>query len=128
MTATDSVNQAASLADAVLEAEAERQAAHEEKEVLFADDLLPGVGDEQLTLRQGLARGGAFTFTMLLLISCVENFEGAALGVLAPDIRDTFGVSDGVIVFIVAASSAFLVLGALPMGWLADQFSRGHCA
>ena len=55
MTATDSVTQAASLADAVLEAEAERQAAHEEKEVLFADDLLPGVGDEQLTLRRGPA-------------------------------------------------------------------------
>ena len=28
------------------------------------------------------------------------------------------------IVFISAASSAFIVLGALPMGWLADRFRR----
>jgi len=44
--------------------------------------------------------------------------------VLAPDIRDSFGVSDGVIVFVSAASSAFIVLGALPMGWLADRYRR----
>jgi ABC-type branched-subunit amino acid transport system ATPase component/MFS family permease len=115
---------AASLADAVLEAEAERQAAHTAPEVLFADDLLPGVGDEEITLRQGLRLGGSFTFLMLLLIVSVESFEGATLSVLAPDIRDTYGVSDGVIVFVTAASSAFLVLGSLPMGWLADRFKR----
>ena len=124
MSATNEVTQAASLADAVLDAEAERQAAQADQEVLFADDLLPGVGDEQLTLKQGLAMGGSFTFVMLLILNCVENFEGATLGVLAPDIRDSFGVSDGVIVFITAASSAFLVLGSLPTGWLADRMRR----
>ena len=41
--AADTTQQAASLADAVLTAEAERQAENEEKEILFADDLLPGV-------------------------------------------------------------------------------------
>jgi ABC-type branched-subunit amino acid transport system ATPase component/MFS family permease len=121
---TDKVTEAASLADAVLEAEAERQAAQEEKEVLFADDLLPGVGDEALSLRQGLAVGGSYTFFMLLMLNAVENLEGASLGVLAPDIRDSFGVSDGVIVFVSAASASFIVLGALPMGWLADRFKR----
>jgi ABC-type branched-subunit amino acid transport system ATPase component/MFS family permease len=120
----DHMNEAASLSAAVLEAEAERQAAQADEEVLFADDLLPGVGDEELTLREGLAIGGSYTFMMMLLIVSVENFEGASLGVLAPDIRDSFGVSDGVIVFITAASSAFLVLGALPMGWLADRCRR----
>ena len=124
MSATDDTTQAASLADAVLTAEAERQAAHEEDEILFADDLLPGVGGEEMTLRQGLAVGGTFTFAMLLLLNGVENLEGASLGVLAPDIRDSFGVSDGVIVFVSAASSAFIVLGALPMGWLADRYKR----
>jgi ABC-type branched-subunit amino acid transport system ATPase component/MFS family permease len=121
---TDKVTEAASLADAVLTAEAERQAAHEDEEILFADDLLPGVGAEELTLKQGLAVGGTFTFAMLLLLNGVENLEGASLGVLAPDIRDSFGVSDGVIVFVSAASSAFIVLGALPMGWLADRYKR----
>ena len=124
MTTTEGATEAASLADAVLEAEAERQAAHEETDVLFADDLLPGVGEEEITLREGLRRGGGFTFYMLLALVCVENFEGATLAVLAPDIRSTFGVSDGVIVFITAASTAFIVLGSLPMGWLADRFKR----
>ena len=45
--------------------------------------------------------------------------------VLAPDIRDAFGVSDGVIVFITSASAAFFVLGAVPMGYLADRHKRG---
>ena len=48
------------------------------------------------------------------------------MGILAPDIRDTFGISNGVITFITAASSAFLVLGALPMGVLADRCKRSR--
>ena len=43
---------------------------------------------------------------------------------LAPNIRDAFHVSDGVIVFVTAAGGAFLALGLLPMGWLADRFRR----
>src|SRR5207342_1145199 len=82
--ATGTTQQAASLADAVLTAEAERQAEHADEEILFADDLLPGVGAEAMTLKQGLAIGGTFTFAMLLLLNGVENFEGASLGVLAP--------------------------------------------
>ncbi len=121
---TDPAAHAAALAEAVLDAEAERQAEQEQKEVLFADDLLPGVGDEPLTLRQGLAVGGSFTFVVLLLLNALEQLEGAALSVLAPDIRDSFGVSSGVIVFISAAAGGFLVLGAVPMGWLADRYKR----
>jgi ABC-type branched-subunit amino acid transport system ATPase component/predicted MFS family arabinose efflux permease len=120
----DSRTGAAGLADAVLEAEAERQAAQAGEEVLFADDLLPGVGTAPLSLRQGLAVGGAYTFVVLLLLNAFEQLEAASLGVLAPDIRDTFGVSNGVIVFISAASGGFLVLGAVPMGWLADRYRR----
>jgi ABC-type branched-subunit amino acid transport system ATPase component/predicted MFS family arabinose efflux permease len=118
---------AAGLATAVLEAEAER---HEEqaeaaKEVLFADELLPGVGAEELTLQEGLRRGGMVTFVVLVLLQSLDELESAALSVLAPDIRDTLGVGNGVIVFVSAASGAFIVLGALPMGWLADRFRRG---
>lgn len=121
---TDTAAEAASLAEAVLDAEAERQAAQEAEEILFADDLLPGVGSEALTLRQGLVKGGAYTFVILLLLNALENLEAATLAVLAPDIRDSFGVSSGVIVFISAAAGGFLVLGAVPMGWLADRYKR----
>ena len=40
-------------------------------------------------------------------------------------IAETFGVSDGTITFISTASVAFFVLGAGPMGWLADRIRRG---
>ncbi|MDI2130123.1 MFS transporter [Yinghuangia seranimata] len=114
---------------AVIEAESERTArARAEREVVFADDLLPGVGPQQLTLRQGLAAGGSATFLTLTTLSAFDELESAALGVLAPDIRDSFGMGDGAIVFLSAASGAFLVLGALPMGWLADRCRRGRVA
>ncbi|HET9667537.1 MAG TPA: hypothetical protein VFP09_12300, partial [Desertimonas sp.] len=110
----------------MLDAEAERQARQREaaQEVLFADDLLPGVGSEQMSLRDGVMRGGVFTFVMLILLQSFDELETATLSVLAPNIRDSFGVGDGVIVFISAAAGAFLVLGALPMGWLADRYKR----
>jgi ABC-type branched-subunit amino acid transport system ATPase component/predicted MFS family arabinose efflux permease len=118
---------AAGLAAGLMDAEAER-ARESDREVLFADELLPGVGGEPLTLRQGLAAGGSATFLTLTVLSALDELETAALGVLAPDIRDSFGMSDGTIVFLSAASGGFLVLGALPMGWLADRFRRGRVA
>ncbi|MCF2532446.1 ATP-binding protein [Yinghuangia soli] len=119
---------AAGLAAGLIDAEAERrrQQAESSREVLFADELLPGVGDEQLSLRAGLAAGGSATFLTLTTLAAMDELESAALGILAPDIRDAFGMSDGAIVFISAASGAFLVLGALPMGWLADRCRRSR--
>jgi ABC-type branched-subunit amino acid transport system ATPase component/predicted MFS family arabinose efflux permease len=126
MTSPDPTAVAADMARSVLDSEAEREAAQAEaaREVVFADDLLPGVNAEPLSLRAGLRIGGPFTFIILLLLNSLDELEAAALAVLAPDIRDTFGVSDGAIVFISAAAASFIVLGALPMGWLADRFRR----
>src|SRR5207244_283479 len=46
----------AHLVKAMLDAEAARQAAQAtaSQEILFADELLPGVGGEELTLKEGL--------------------------------------------------------------------------
>ncbi|MEO2155714.1 MAG: hypothetical protein ABGY30_03735, partial [Acidimicrobiales bacterium] len=53
----------AALAATVLDEEATRQAEQESSEVLFADDLLPGVKSEGISLKKGLAMGGgAATF------------------------------------------------------------------
>ena len=116
----------ASLAATVLDEEAARQAAQElaRTQVVFPDDLLPGVNAEQLTLREGLHRGGWFMFIVLTAIVSLDELESAAIYVLAPEIRDTFGISEGAIVFIGTASAAFFVLGAVPMGWLADRVRR----
>ena len=116
----------ASLAATVLDEEAARQAAQEKarEQVVFPDDLLPGVNAEQLSLRQGLRTGGWLMFIVLTAIVSLDELEGAAVYVLAPEIRRTFGISEGTIVFIGTASAAFFVLGAVPMGWLADRVKR----
>ena len=113
------------MAGTILDLEAERQAEAEER-VLFADDVLPGVGDEELSLADGLRVGGTFTFAMVALLVALDELEAATLSTLAPDIANSLGISDGVIVFISAAAGGFLVLGALPMGWLADRYRRGR--
>ena len=116
---------AASLAATVLEEEARREAHQAASEVLFADNLLPGVKSEGISIRKGLAMGGgATTFVVLLLLASLDELQTAAITVLAPDMRDTFGVSDGTITFIAASSSAFVVFGAIPMGWAADRMKR----
>jgi len=118
----------ADLASGLIAAEAERRErqAEAQREVLFADELLPGVGGEHISVRQGLAAGGTMTFLTLTALTTMDELESATLGILAPDIRDSFGLSDSAIVVISAAAGAFLVLGALPMGWLADRFRRGR--
>ncbi|UGQ11031.1 MFS transporter [Yinghuangia sp. ASG 101] len=124
----DAASSAAGLAAGLIDAEAERQArqAEAKREVVFADELLPGVGGSPMTLRQGVAAGGSVTFLTLATLATFDELESAALTILAPDIQDTFGLSDAVIVFITAAAGAFLILGALPMGWLADRFRRSR--
>jgi ABC-type branched-subunit amino acid transport system ATPase component/predicted MFS family arabinose efflux permease len=117
---------AASLAGAVLDEEATRQAAQDDarSEIVFPDDLLPGVAAAPMTLRQGLKIGGWFMFVILTALVSLDELEGAAINVLAPEIQHTFHMSSGAIVFIGTASAAFFVLGAVPMGWLADRMKR----
>ncbi len=117
---------AAALASAVLDEEAARQEAQARasEQVIFPDDLLPGVNSEPVTFREAFARGGRLMFVVLGLLLAFDELEGAAIQVLGPEIRATFHISSGAIVFIGTASSAFFVLGAVPMGWLADRVKR----
>ena len=110
------------LAGTILELEAERHSVDDRLTV--ADDALPGVGDAEVSLREALQRGGRATFVTLASLVAVDNLESATLGTLSPDIRDSLHISSGAIVFISSASGAFIVFGAVPMGWLGDRFRR----
>ena len=66
--------------------------------------------------RDGIVHGGVFTFVMLALLQSFDELESATLSILAPNIRDSFHVSDGAIVFIAAATGSFLVLGSAADG------------
>lgn len=120
----------ADLAGALLHTEPPSEDAEDTAGRRRDDPREPGggvLGDsaEPTTLRAGLRRAGPATFVVLLLLTSLDELEGAALGVLAPNIRDSFGVSDGMIVFLSVAAGAFIVVGAVPMGWVADRFRRG---
>ena len=117
---------AAALAATVLDEEDAREIAQKRarEQVIFPDELLPGVKSDPVSFSDAFKVGGVLMFVVLLLLRSFEELESAAITVLAPEIRETFGVSKGTIVFIATASSAFFVLGAVPMGWLADRVKR----
>src|SRR5204863_218207 len=117
---------AASLAATVLDEDDAREIAQKRsrEQVIFPDELLPGVGSDPVSFTEAFKVGGKLMFVVLLLLYSFDELEGAAVNVLAPEIRRTFHISSGTIVFIASASSAFFVLGAVPMGWLADRVTR----
>src|SRR5438874_1261740 len=109
MTAVDELtDDPASLVSSVLDEEAKRQAAQAASDtdlIVLPDDLLPGVGGEEMSHGRVVAAGGATTLGVLLALGFADNLINiSAFQVLAPDIRKTFGLSDG----------AIGVIGALP--------------
>ncbi len=119
-------NEPAALAAAVLTEEAKRQETQAARSAVtvLPDDLLPGVGAEPMPMRETLRAGGAAMVIVLGLITIAEELERAAGGVLAPDIQDTLHMSDTTLIGISAFGGVALVLGAVPLAWLADRVSR----
>ncbi|MET1000674.1 MAG: ATP-binding protein [Acidimicrobiia bacterium] len=116
----------AALAARVLAEEAKRQAeqAARSEVTVLPDDLLPGVGAEQMPLKQALRVGGVAMVVVLGLITIAEGFERAAGGVLSPDIQDTLHMSDTTLIGISLVGGVATTLGAIPLAWLADRMSR----
>jgi ABC-type branched-subunit amino acid transport system ATPase component/predicted MFS family arabinose efflux permease len=117
---------AASLAAAVLDEEAARQEAQAraKEQVIFPDDLLPGVNSDPVSLRDAFALGGVGMFVVLGLLVSLDQLTLNAVQTIEPELRQTFHISTGAVVFIASASSLFYALGAIPMGWLADRTKR----
>ncbi len=116
---------AASLAAAVLDEEARRRDVQAERDqaVVLPDDLLPGVGGTPMTLKQAMAAGGRTTVVMLFLLNLIDELP-RTLRVLAPDIQNTLGISDTVLLGVLGFGGVALVLGAVPMAALADRVTR----
>ncbi|MEM8707116.1 MAG: ATP-binding protein [Actinomycetota bacterium] len=116
---------AASLAAAVLDEEAKRQAEQAERDagVVLPDDLLPGVGDEPMSLKEAFAAGGKATAVLLLLLNLVDELP-RTVRVLAPDIQRSLGISDTVLFGVLGFGGVALVLGTVPMAAIADRIRR----
>jgi MFS family permease len=117
---------AASLASAVLEEESKREAEQiaRSTQQLLPDDLLPGVGAEQMSFGEAVKSGGLGMLTLIPLLGLVEEFDRVAIAVLAPDIQKTLDVSDTVLIGIASFGGIALVLGSIPLAWLADRLKR----
>lgn len=74
--------------------------------------------------------GGASATPLLILFAfnLVDEFDRVAFGVLTPEIRDEFGLSDSGIVAIASIAGVTALLAALPIGVLADRFRRVRMA
>ena len=115
------------LVSAILAEEQRRTEAQEETdEVVIPDDRLFGaVGQSPVKLSEGLARGGGWKLLVLLFIlQVVDEFDRTAMTVLAPDIQETFNVSDAVLGAAGGAAGVLFVLGAIPLGMAADRYRR----
>ncbi len=115
----------ADLAGAIIEEEAKRRAEQAERDAVtvLPDDLLPGVGDAPMTLREGLRVGGTSMLVMMFVLNMLDELP-RAIRVLAPDIQDSLDVSDTVLFGILGFGGVTLVLGAVPMAALADRVKR----
>ena len=78
----------------------------------------------------GAATGGATAAPLLVLfaLNLVDEFDRVAFGVLSPEIRDTFGLSDSGIVAVGSIAGVTSLLAALPIGVLADRVRRVRLA
>jgi len=123
---TTPAGETAGIAATILEEEEVRRVAMEEEseEVVLPDDLLPGVGDEEMTFREGIREGGPSMMLVLLLLSVVEEFDRVAITVLGPDIQDTLNISDTMLLGLGSFGGVVLVLSTIPFAWLSDRFRR----
>jgi len=124
--ATGTSGNAASLAAVVLDEEAARQQAQAraKEQVIFPDDMLPGVESEPVNFREAFAKGGVLMFVVLGLLISLDQLTLGAVQTIEPELRRTFHISSGTVVFISTASGLFFALGAIPLGWLADRMRR----
>jgi branched-chain amino acid transport system ATP-binding protein len=70
--------------------------------------------------------GGAPTLPLLVLfgLNIVDELDRVAFGVLTPEIRDAFDLSDRGIVAIGSLAAVMALLAALPIGFTADRVRR----
>lgn len=116
---------AVDLTATVLAEEARReQEQADREEVVLPDDLLPGVGDESMSLRDAIRAGGATTLVAVGAARLIDGFDNTALSILAPDIQATLGASDAVMGAIGGAFGVLFLLGSIPMSTLADRHPR----
>ena len=123
--AEEPTESAGALAQTVLVEEARRQATQAERDerTILPDDLLPGVGDKPMSAKEAMQIGGKSMLVFMFLLNVIDDLP-RAIRVVAPDIQNTFGLSDTALTGVLSFGGVALVLGAVPMAGLADRIKR----
>lgn len=79
---------------------------------------------DAMTLRDGFRRGGFRIAFVLLVLTVLEEFDRVAMQVLGPDIQESLGISDTLLLGLQSFGGVVLVLATLPFAWLADRRRR----
>ena len=69
-----------------------------------------------------------FPLGVLFTLQLLDQATQSAFGVLIPNVRDAFHLSDASILAIVAVASAASLLATVPIAWLADRTARVRIA
>src|SRR5205085_3855285 len=75
-------------------------------------------------LSAALGPVGLFPLGVLLGLAAVERLDAVAFGVLSPEIRHTFHLSNAGFGAVVSLSGAVPILLSVPVGYLADRWHR----
>jgi ABC-type branched-subunit amino acid transport system ATPase component/predicted MFS family arabinose efflux permease len=70
----------------------------------------------------------ALPLAIIFLLNVVDEFDQVAFGVLAPNIRDEFGLTDTQFVLIATLVAAFVILLIVPVSYFADRLNRVRMA
>jgi len=84
----------------------------------------PDEGIDPRGLRTATAGMSLAPLGLLFTLNFVDEFDRVAFAALTPEIRDAFDLSDTGITAVAAVTTVFALLAALPLGILADRFSR----
>jgi ABC-type branched-subunit amino acid transport system ATPase component len=102
----------------------EAETASATERTMHATEELPGVGDESMTLREGLAVGGVSVFGVLGALDAFDALQLAIPSLLGPEIQETFDLSNTGLAVIGIGGLVASTLFAVPMGQLADRVNR----
>jgi ABC-type branched-subunit amino acid transport system ATPase component/predicted MFS family arabinose efflux permease len=96
-----------------------------------ADVAVPGLDpdeDDDVDLRETLATWGTAPLAVLFALNVVDELDRIALTVLAPNIRDAFGLSTSALGAIANLGAVMTLLAAMPVAVLAERRSRVRIA
>ncbi len=75
-------------------------------------------------LREATGDNAKLPLLVLFLLNAVDELDQVTFGVVAPNIRDTFGVSEATIVTVGSLSAALVIMLVVPVGYQADRRNR----